>query len=190
MNKIFKTLSLIFLIGFFTNCSDGYGIREEILNEDTQAPFVMVQDMNEIFTGLPVTWNRRLRSENNRTQVRVKYFCEDPNVTTHEIVISRFPAAQMVFDDPSNERYPITLKTISNFPTDVIFITKAEIASALGVTEAALAAAPYNNRIFFSGRSRNSRGKEVNGRSRFEAFTGGTEVRHAYIYEWRFNEGD
>lgn len=185
-NVIFK-LSIVLSLFLLSACSGEENFVDKTINQDSQVPFVMVQDQNEVFNGNPITWNRRMRGENGRTQIRAKFFCSDPNVTTHEIVVGRTVAGnQMIFDDPTHPNFPKSLLTLNNnFPTEDIVITKAQVAQALGIDESALP-----TRVFFSGISRNSKGKVINGRTRFETFTGGTEVRHAYIYEWRFADGN
>lgn len=92
----------------------------------------------------------------------------------------------MNFDDPLSADFPTVLRSIPlTFPTDEIIITKQQIADLFNVPITSLP-----NIVYFSGISKNSKGKLINGRSRFEAYTGGSEVRHSYIYEWRFTDGN
>jgi hypothetical protein len=188
MKSIFKYFVLSIFTLFLSNCESEDTLRDEILNDSTKVPFVMLQDQNETpFTGTGSTWNKRLRGENGRTQVRIKFYCSDPNITSHDIVVHRTRNAMLMnFDDPNSADAPKVIRSLPMaFPTEDVIITRQQIADLYGVPITSLPAT-----IFFSGVSRSSNGTFINGKTRFETYTAGSEVRHAYRYEWRAADGN
>ena len=186
-NKFFNFFFILSLI-VFSSCTGEENFVDRTINEDSQVPFVMLQDQNEApFTGTGNTWNKRLRGENGRTQVRIKFYCVDPNITSHDIVVHRTRNATLMnFDDPNSADAPKVIRSLPmTFPTEDVIITRQQIADLYGVPVTSLPAT-----IFFSGVSRSSNGTFINGKTRFETFTAGSEVRHAYRYEWRAADGN
>jgi hypothetical protein len=186
MKKYFFNTFLFLSFISIVSCSEENFV-DKTLNAASQVPFVMLQDQNEVINGNPLTWNKRLRGENGRTQVRIKFYCSDPNITSHDIVVHRTRRAGLMnFEDPNSPDAPKVIRSLPiNFPTAEIIITRQQIADLYGVPVSSLPST-----IFFSGVSRSSNGTFINGKTRFEAFTAGTEVRHAYIYEWRATDGN
>jgi hypothetical protein len=90
------------------------------------------------------------------------------------------------FDDPNSADAPKVIRSLPmSFPSGEVIITRQQIADLYGVPVTSLPAT-----IFFSGVSRSSNGTFINGKTRFETYTAGSEVRHAYRYEWRAADGN
>lgn len=164
---------------------------EEIFNDDTLVPLVMIFDLNEDLENITGNnfWNFTLTPTEDGNSVEIRYDSQDVNIVSHEITVGLdgenlgFSGGRCNFIVTKSN---ITLRTIEEFPSDIV-ITKEEVANALGLTIEELNAA---GSVVFGGVSRNSQDQVIDLANDdledddlvFEDFL--TCERHAYFYEW------
>lgn len=172
---LFLYLSFAFL---FVGCEgDEPFFGDEIFNDNTNYPYVAIQDRNEDLEGITANnfWSFTLTPENDGNQVRIDYTTQDPNIIYHEIYVGF---------DSNDSTAPLDtdalLTTLESFPTELV-ITKDDVANALNVPVSDL----DSGSVYFRGRSEDADGNIVDDPSVFQSFLG--FERHAYFYEWPLN---
>lgn len=176
MKNKFKIIFSITIVSILlTNCKSEDTFSDGIFNDNTNYPYVSIQDRNEPLDGNVGNnfWNFIITSENEGNQIRISYDSQDPNITSHEIIVGRDSA-----NNPPNDG--VVIGTINSFPTELV-ITKADLAAALNE--------PIENfnsgSVWFGGRSIDADNHVVDDPANFEVFL--TFERHAYDYRWILN---
>lgn len=173
-----KKATLFLYISFafiFIGCEgDEPFFGDEIFNDDTNYPYVAIQDTNEDLEGITANnfWSFVLTPENDGNQVRIVYSTQDPNILYHEIYVG--------FDSNDSTgplESDVLLTTIESFPVELVF-TKEDIATALEVPLEDL----ESGSVYFRGLSEDADGNIVADPSVFQTFLG--FERHAYFYRW------
>lgn len=147
---------------------------EEIFNDDTLVPLVMIFDLNEDLENITGNnfWNFTLTPTEDGNSVEIRYDSQDTNILFHEVHVG------FASDSDVPQEGDVILTTIESFPVDLTF-TKEQVAAALGVTLDELEA---EGSVFFRGFSRDADGNEVSDPNVFEDFL--AFERHGYFYEW------
>ena len=180
MKKYIKLIfALVITAGFIASCEEEDSFRDEIFNDNTNYPYVAIEDPNEVIeysaTGNNFWFlDRSLVAEDDGNQVRINYDSQDPNIIQHQVIIGL---------DGNNlpPQDGVVLATITQFPTQLIF-TKDQVASALGMNVSDL----EDDIIHFGGRSEDADGNVISSSENFEVFL--ADERHAYQYDWPFNQ--
>ena len=177
MKTYIKIAAIVLTSMLFQYCSEDEGFfGEDIFNNETNYPYVSIQDRNEDLEEITGNnfWSFELTAEDDGNQVRIAYDSQDPNIISHDIIVG-FDGAVSPPEDG------VVLMTLDSFPNEIV-ISKQDLANALSVNLEEL----ETGSVYFGGLSRDEDGHQVTNPENFEDFL--QFERHAYDYEWKLDQ--